>query len=40
MVGNLVGPAYRAKVNYVVPANLVFPVIGQHLAVFFKLRGL
>src|SRR5687768_9760956 len=33
MIGNLVGPTHRAEVDGVVPADLVFPVVGQHLAV-------
>ena len=35
MVRDLRRPAYRAEVNCVMPADLRFPIVGHHLAVFF-----
>jgi hypothetical protein len=37
MVGDLLGPADRAKINRIMSANLVFPVVRQHLAVLFEI---
>ena len=36
MVGNFVWPTHSAKVDGIVAADLVFPIVGQHLAVLFK----
>jgi hypothetical protein len=36
MVGNFVGPTHGAKVNRVMAANQVLPVVGQHLAMALK----
>ena len=37
MVGDFVGHANRAEEDGIVAADLVFPVVGQHLAVLFKI---
>ena len=36
MVGNFLGPADRAEEQRVVSANLVLPVVGQHLPVLLE----
>ena len=37
VVSNFVGPAYRTKVNGIVSTDLVFPIVGHHLAVLLKI---
>ena len=36
MVGNFVWPTHSTKVDGIVATDLVFPIVGQHLAVLFK----
>jgi hypothetical protein len=36
MVGDFVGPAHSAKVNRIMAADQVFPVVRQHLAMALK----
>jgi hypothetical protein len=36
MVGNFVGPTHGTKVNRIMAANQVFPVVGQHLSMALK----